>query len=72
MSSFGGVAPNAMPDIDVSSPPIGFGAAMHDSSMETTTIIPSAILAVMFDQAMKQAAGRVVAPVVEPKAQDRD
>jgi hypothetical protein len=58
MESMGMAGGGAMPEIDAGLPPIGLGMNVADRGIETCTVVPSGVLALMLDQAMQQMASR--------------
>ncbi len=53
---------DTIPQVEPSVPPVGFAVAAGTQTIETATIIPSGVLAVIFDQVVKQAAAPAPAP----------
>lgn len=65
LERFGGadaMMQGGMPQIEPSSPPIGFGIGHSEGAMETTTVLPAAILAAWFDASLRQARDRAGPP----------
>jgi hypothetical protein len=58
MESMGVGADGPIPDFDSGLPPIGFGMNVADRGIETCTVVPSGVLALIFDQAMHHMAAR--------------
>lgn len=65
-AAIGGMAQIQLPELDSSLPPIGFAADVNDRGLETATIVPAGVLAVILDQAMAHRAGLAASP--EPGA----
>ena len=56
------IDPSMIPTIPKGTPPVAFDLAMGDGSVETATVIPTGVIAVVYDQMMEQATSRFNAP----------
>jgi hypothetical protein len=62
-ATFGGAGVGPLPQLAPTLPPIAFGAAVQDHRIETATIIPAGVLAVLLDEALRTAkSGNPLAP----------